>query len=275
VNRILSWTAAAVATALLASGMATPTTAGAAAGSKQTLQVFAAASLSDAFHELARRLEAERPGLDVRVSLAGSQQLVAQLEQGAVADVFASADERWMSYAQAQGLVAGEPSMFARNRLVLIVPKPNPARISRLQDVSRGGIKLVIAADAVPVGRYTRMVLRNLSRTQDFAPDFATRTLRNVVSEEENVKSVVSKVQLVEADAGFVYRSDVTPATARYVRVFEIPESANVIASYPIALLKDGPAPDAAKAFLDLVLSADGQRVLEQYGLMSVAANPR
>jgi molybdate transport system substrate-binding protein len=134
-------------------------------------------------------------------------------------------------------------------------------------------VKLVIAGEAVPAGHYTRLVIRNLSRAPGFDGDFAPRTLRNVVSEEDNVKSVVSKVQLVEADAGFVYRSDITPAVARYLRIIEIPQSANVIASYPIALTKNGPAPDAAKAFVDLVLSAEGQRVLQQYGLMPVAAN--
>ena len=272
-NRARSRLASAGAAALLSLGVVASAPAGDATHAKSTLQVFAAASLSDALNELARRLESQRPGLSVRISSAGSQQLVAQLEQGAVADVFASADERWMGYAQAQGLVAGEPATFAHNRLVVIVPKPNPARIGRLQDLARGGIKLVLAADAVPVGRYSRMVLRNLSRTEGFPPDFAPRALRNVVSEEENVKSVVSKVQLGEADAGFVYRSDITPAVARYVKVFEIPEGANVVASYPIATLKDGPTPAAAKAFVDLVLSADGQRVLQQHGLMPVAAN--
>ena len=264
---------AVVGLGLLAAPFATPSTAGNASAAKQTLQVFAAASLSEAFRELAHGLEAARPGLTVRISLAGTQQLVAQLEQGAVADVLASADERWMSYAKAQGLVSGEPVTFARNRLVVIVPKSNPARIGKLQDLSRGGVKIVIASDAVPVGHYSRTVFRNLSRAEGFPSDFATRALRNVVSEEENVKSVVSKVQLGEADAALVYRSDVTPAVARYVRLFEIPDSANVIASYPIALLKDGPAHDAAKAFIDLVLSANGQRVLEQHGLMPVAAN--
>jgi len=275
VNRLSACAGVALVTALLATPFASPSTAGDAGGAKRTLQVFAAASLADAFHELAHRLEADSPGLAVRISLAGSQQLVAQLEQGAVADVLASADERWMSYAKAQGLVSGEPATFARNRLVVIVPKSNPARIGKLQDLSRGGVKLVLAAAAVPVGHYSRTVLRNLAREEGFPPDFATRALRNVVSEEDNVKSVVSKVQLGEADAGLVYRSDITPAVARYVRAFEIPERANVIATYPLALLKDGPAPDIAKAFVDFVLSADGQRILEQHGLMPVAANTR
>ncbi len=259
---------AAVLTLALA---ATPSTRAAASG-KTTLQVFAAASLSDAFNELARKLEAQRPGLAVRINLAGSQQLVAQLEQGAAADLYASADERWMGYAKAQGLIEGDESTFAHNRLVVIVPKPNPARIGKLQDLAKGGIKLVLAADAVPVGHYSRVVLRNLTRTEGFPADFATRALRNVVSEEENVKSVVSKVQLGEADAGFVYRSDITPAVARYVRVFEIPEPANVIAAYPIARVKAGRAAEAAQAFMNLVLSVEGQRVLEQHGLMPVAS---
>ena len=259
----------------LALVLAAPAPGGTSTGGRSTLTVFAAASLSDAFNELARKLEAERPGLRVRINFAGSQQLVSQLEQGAAADVFASADERWMSAVQARGLLAGDPSLFARNRLVVIVPKTNPARIGKLQDLAKGGIKFVLAADAVPVGHYSRVALDKLSRTEGFDADFATRALRNVVSEEENVKSVVSKVQLGEADAGIVYRSDISPAVARYVRVLEIPEGANVIASYPIAMLKDGRAPDAAKAFIDLVLSPDGQRVLAEHALMPVAStNP-
>ena len=259
--------------ACLALTLTVPGPAPAAPATKSTLEVYAAASLGDAFNELARKFEAERPGVSVRLNLAGSQQLVAQLELGAVADVFASADERWMTYAAVHGLVTGDPSTFAHNRLVVIVPKINPARIGKLQDLAKGGVKLVLAADAVPVGRYSRTMLNRLGHADGYPPDFSTRVLRNVVSEEENVKSVVSKVQLGEADAGIVYRSDLTPAMARYVRVFEVPESDNVIATYPIAMVKDGRSPDLARAFVELVLSPDGQRVLEQRGLMPVAAN--
>jgi len=243
-----------------------------AANPKTTLQVFAAASLADAFNEIGQRLEQKRPGLTVRINFAGSQQLVTQIEQGAAADVFASADERWMTYAKQHDLVSGESSIFARNRLVVIVPKTNPARIHRLQDLARGGVKLVIGADAVPVGRYSRTVLQNLSRDPAFGADFATRTLKNVVSEEENVKSVVAKVQLGEADAGIAYRSDVTPGAARYIRLIEIPEQANVIASYPIAMIKDAREPDAAASFIELVLSSEGQSILERRGLIPAAA---
>ncbi len=241
----------------------------AGATEKHTLHVFAAASLADAFAEVAHSLESSRPGLTVRLNLAGSQQLAIQIEQGAGADVFASADERWIAYASTRGLLAGEPALFARNRLVVIVPRTNPARIQRLADLARGGVKLVLGADAVPVGRYSRVALQNLAGMPGFGRDFATRTLRNVVSEEENVKSVVGKVQLGEADAGIVYRSDVTPAIARFVRVLELPEAANVIARYPIALVRNGSEPVAAQAFVDLLLSPEGQRMLERHGLMA------
>jgi molybdate transport system substrate-binding protein len=239
---------------------------------KATLNVFAAASLADAFTEIGHNLEKQRPGLTVRMNFAGSQALALQIEQGAAADVFASADERWMSYARDHGLVDGDASIFARNRLVVIVPKTNPARISKLKDLSRRGTKLVIGADAVPVGRYSRTVLKNLSKDPAYGDDFATQVLRNVVSEEENVKSVVGKVQLGEADAGMVYRSDVTPAISRYVKVFEIPERANVVASYPIAPVKEAKNADVAKAFIDLVTSDAGQKVLESHGLMRAEA---
>jgi len=245
---------------LLAVLLAAP--AGAKPGATR-LTIFAAASLTEAFQSFDR---------NETYSFAGSNTLAAQIQQGAPADVFASASPQYTQDLYRRKLVE-KPVTFASNRLVLIVPKSNPARIGKLQDLSRGGVKIVIASDAVPVGHYSRTVFRNLSRAEGFPSDFATRALRNVVSEEENVKSVVSKVQLGEADAALVYRSDVTPAVARYVRLFEIPDSANVIATYPIALLKDGPAHDAAKAFIDLVLSANGQRVLERRGLMPVAAN--
>jgi molybdate transport system substrate-binding protein len=259
-----------LAVALLAPSRATSQPA--AGQDATTLQVFAAASLADAFGEIGRQLERQRPGLKVRFNFAGSQQLAAQIEQGAAADVFASADERWMSYAREHDRVNGEPVIFARNRLVVIVPSTNPARIRRLQDIARGGVKLVLGADAVPVGRYARTVLGNLARDPAFGPDFAPRALRNVVSEEENVKSVVGKVQLGEADAGIVYRSDVTAAVARYVHVLEIPAGANVLASYPIAALSGGRAPEAARAFVDRVLSPEGQAVLERRGLIPAAS---
>jgi molybdate transport system substrate-binding protein len=232
------------------------------------LNVYAAASLTEAFTELGRMLERDHAGLTVRFNFAGSQQLAAQIEQGAPADVFASADQRWMQYVIEKGRVDGEPAVFARNRLVLIVPRSNPARIGKLQDLARSGTKLVVAAEAVPAGKYSRELLPKLAAAPGFPPDYDRRVLANVVSQEETVKNVVAKVQLGEADAGFVYRSDVTPAVAGSVRVFDIPEQYNVIASYPIAMLKGAPNAEAGRWFLALVASEQGQQVLRRHGLM-------
>jgi molybdate transport system substrate-binding protein len=239
-----------------------------------TLTVYAAASLTDAFRELGRALEAEQPGLAVQFNFAGSQQLALQIEQGAPADVFASADQRWMTHASEKGLVEGASVIFARNRLVAIVPRTNPARIGGLPDLARRGIKLVLAAEAVPAGKYSREALEKLSAAPGFPPGYARRALANVVSQEENVKAVVAKVQLGEADAGLVYRSDVTPSVSRYVRVLTIDDPYNVIASYPIAVLKGARNTEAARRFVELVSSTAGQQTLQRHGLLPAAAQP-
>jgi molybdate transport system substrate-binding protein len=238
------------------------------------LTVFAAASLADAFEELGTLFQRGHPGITVRFNFAGSQQLAAQLEHGAAADVFASADQRWMDQVRRLGLAAGEPVVFAHNRLVVVTPAENPARIERLEDLARGGLKLVLAADAVPAGRYSREVLRNLSRRAGFGSDYARRVLANVVSEEESVKGVVAKVQLGEADAGMVYRSDVTPGLAAKFRVVDIPAAANVVASYPIAVLAASGALGAARAFVELVRGAEGRATLARHGLPPPQAAP-
>ena len=258
-----------VAVAAVALSLAPPVMAARPKG--PTLHVLAAASLADAFGELARGFEKAHAGTTVQLNLAGSQQLATQMQQGAAADVFASADQRWMDYAREHELVSGEARLFARNLLVVVVPRTNPARIGKLEDLSRRGIKLVIGAEAVPVGAYSRQMIANLGRQPGFGGDYARRVLANVVSEEENVKSVLGKVQLGEADAGIVYRSDVTPALSRYVRRFEIPEAANVIARYPIAVVAHAPQAELAQAFVDQVLSPAGQQVLERHGLIPAA----
>ena len=239
-----------------------------------TLNVYAAASLTEAFQELGQSLEQAHPGLTVRFNFAGSQQLALQLEQGAPADVFASADQRWMDYVVQKSQVAGEPAVFARNRLVVITPRANPARIGRLEDLARRGTKIVLAAEAVPVGKYSRDALAKLAGAEGYPKDYDRRVLANVVSQEENVKSMVAKVQLGEADAGIVYRSDVTPSVARYVRVFEIPDPYNSIASYPIAVLKSAGNAEAAHQFVALVTSPQGQAVLQRHGLLPAVGAP-
>lgn len=245
-----------------------------AAAPTSALRVFAAASLADAFREIARTFERAHPGTTVQLNLAGSQQLATQLEQGAVADVFAPADERTMEHVRERSLVGESPPVFARNRLVVIVPRTNPARIGRLQDIARRGVKVVIGAEAVPVGAYSREVLRKLARIEGFVPEFERRVLANVVSEEENVTSVVGKVRLGEADAGIVYRSDVTRSLLRFVRALEIPDAANVVARYPIAVVRGAREPGLARAFVAWVLSSQGQRVIERHGLIPALPSP-
>jgi molybdate transport system substrate-binding protein len=241
----------------------------------RTITVFAAASLSEPFAELGALLHREHPDLAVRFSFAGSQQLAAQLALGARADVFAPADERWMRDAVSRALVAGTPVAFAGNELIVILPLRNPARIADLRDLARGGVKLVLAADAVPAGRYARRVLDRLGRSPGYPPDFARRVLGNVVSEEDNVKAIVGKVRLGEADAGIVYRSDALGAVAGHVRTLRIPPAANVHAVYPVAVLRDAPEPAPARAFVALLLSPRGQAVLRRFGFDPVPGAPR
>lgn len=236
------------------------------------LTVFAAASLTDAFTEVGKQLERANPGSRVLFNFAGSPTLRTQLAQGARADVFATADEINMRGAQQDGSIAGVPQIFARNRLVVIVPIRNAARITSMQDLARSGIKLVLADHTVPVGNYARESLTRMSQDPAFGTDFARRVLANVVSNETNVKQVVAKVQLGEADAGIVYVSDITAAVRPAVTVIDIPDAYNVIARYPVAVVKDAPNPSGAQAFIDYLLSPAGQAVLARYGFVAASA---
>lgn len=241
----------------------------AAAKPARTITVFAAASLSEAFQEIGKQVEREHPGWKVRFNFAGSNQLALQIEHGAKADVFASADQPWMQYLAERDRLTGDALIFARNRLVAIVPRTNPARITSLRDFARRGVKLALTGEVVPVGRYTREVLRRLSEKPEYGEDFARRTLANLVSEEENVRAVVTKVQIGEVDAGFCYVSDAQGPVGRYLRTFDIPEDVNVLAEYPIALLKSASSTDGAEAFINAVLSAEGQKILVRHGFLA------
>jgi molybdate transport system substrate-binding protein len=233
----------------------------------QKLTVFAAASLTDAFNEIGGKFKQQNPGVAFDFNYAGSQQLRTQLEQGAVADVFASANTREMNAAIDSGLVvSGTPKTFVRNRLAVIVPKDNPGGINELKDLSKPGLKIVLAAPGVPVGGYALTVLDKMNA--DFGVTFSQTVLSNVVSSEDNVKQVVAKVQLGEADAGIVYSSDVTPDAAEKVTKIDIPDKYNVLATYPIAVLKGTPQADLASQFIDYVLSAEGQAILAKWGFI-------
>jgi len=230
------------------------------AGQEVTLTVFAAASLGEPLAALATRFERDHPGARVRLNLAGSQQLAAQIEQGAPADVFASADARWMDYLRDRALVAGEPVAFASNRLALVVPLRNPGRLNVFDDLARPGLKLVLAAEAVPAGRYAREALRQRG------PGFAAAVLRNVVSEEEVVTAVLAKVRLGEADAGMVYRSDLAGPGARGVTAIPVPDEVNVVARYYAAATRRGQSPGLGARFVAFLHSPEAQDVLERSG---------
>ncbi len=244
-----------------------PTDAASPSGSQLsgTLTVFAAASLTDAFNAIGDELKAANPDLQIAFNFAGSQALVTQLEQGARADVFASADLKQMTAAQDAGVVASEPIVFTHNRLTIVVPADNPGGIETLADLAKPGLKLVVANEEVPVGRYTRQALDLMSADPAFDPAFRQRVEANVVSLEDNVKQVVTKVQLGEADAGVAYTSDVTAAVRDDVATVAIPDALNVVADYPIARVVDG---DTAlgQAFVDAVLSPAGQATLAAHG---------
>jgi len=239
------------------------------------LTVFTAASLTDAFKEMGANIEQANPGTKVIFNFAGSPTLRTQLAQGARADVFASADEPNMQGAQKEGTIASEPQLFVRNQLVAIVPAANPAQVMRLQDLAKPGVKLVLTNKEVPVGNYSRQALTKMSQDAAFGAEFATRVLANLVSEETNVKQVVAKVQLGEAHAGIVYSSDVTPAVRGAVKVLAIPEPFNVIAQYPIAVVREAPNAPGAQAFIDYVLSPAGQAILTKHGFLAMAPPPR
>jgi molybdate transport system substrate-binding protein len=230
-----------------------------------TLNVFAAASLTGAFTEIGQAFEAENPGIIVAFNFAGSQALRTQIAEGAPADVFASANKTEMETLITDALVAPDaPQQFLNNKLVVILPADNPAGLEKLDDLSRPGLKLVLAAEEVPVGRYARQALDRMNTR--FGATFKDKVLANVVSNEDNVKQVVAKVQLGEADAGIVYTSDAVAAPG--LKIIEIPADLNVIAKYPIAPLAKSENADLAREFIKYVLSADGQAVLQKWGFV-------
>ncbi len=233
------------------------------------LTVFAAASLSEAFTAIGKRLEALYPNLRILFNFAGSQTLRTQLEQGAPADVFASANIRQMELAQQGEVVQDQAPIFIKNRLTLIVPEQNPGRVTALRDLANPGLKLALAGQHVPVGRYSRQVLRRA--TSDYGADFEARVLQNLVSEEHNVKQVVTKIQLGEADVGITYVSDITAQLANAVRSIPIPDAYNLIASYPIAVVHHTRQRSAAAVFIDFVRSAQGQAIMKSYNFVPVA----
>jgi molybdate transport system substrate-binding protein len=233
----------------------------------RTLTVYAAASLIDALTEIGKAFEREHSGVSVVFNFGGSQNLRTQIEQGAPADVFASANPKEMDTLISQNLIeAGAPKIFLTNQLIVILPKDNPAGIVSLEDLSKSALKLVLAAEEVPAGRYAREILDKSDTL--FGANYKQKVLANVVSNEDNIRQAVAKVQLGEADASIVYVSD-TVAVPELQKI-EIPADVNVIAEYPIAALVRSGNIDLADDFIAYVLSSAGQAMLKKWGFTPV-----
>jgi molybdate transport system substrate-binding protein len=246
-----------VAAALLAAcgspaGTAPSATATSLSGS---LSVYAAASLTDSFKAIGRAFQAAHPGVTVQFNFAGTPTLVTQVEQGAQADVFASADTTNMDKLKADGFTAGTPQVFAHNQLEIVVAPGNPRGIARLADLAKPGVIFISEAATVPAGKYS---LQALARAG------VAVTPKSL---ETDVKSVVSKVELGEADAGIVYTTDVKAAGSK-VQGVPIPASDNVVATYPMAAVKGTKSSDLANAFIAFVLSSAGQSTLGSFGFL-------
>lgn len=228
----------------------------------QELTVSAAASLTDAFTEIGRGFEGQEDSVTVTFNFGPSDGLAGQINEGAPADVFASASSTWMDSVQDEGPGVSGRTDFARNRLAIVVPTDNPAGIEDIADLAQDDVKLVLAAEGVPVGDYAREALANAG-IDDAA-------LANVVSNEEDVRAVLTKVLSGDADAGIVYVTDVTSDVADQVSLIEIPDDVNVIATYPIAVVTGSEEADLAQRFVDYVLG-DGQQALADHGFLPAA----
>lgn len=221
--------------------------------SSKTLTVLAAASLTGSFKTLGKEFEAAHPGVKVTFSFGGSSQLAQQITQGAPADVFAAASPATMKTVTDAGDNATAPQVFVRNRLVIAVPPDNKAKVQSLKDLGSSKVKVVLCAEQVPCGAAAKKAL-GLAGVK-VTP----------VSLEQDVKAALTKVELGEADAGLVYRTDVQAAAGK-VKGIDFPESAKAINDYPIAQLKNAPQAGLAGEFVQFVLSAQGKQVLTQAG---------
>ncbi|MBN1457911.1 MAG: molybdate ABC transporter substrate-binding protein [Armatimonadetes bacterium] len=233
----------------------------------QTLLVFGAASLTEFLQEVGPIFEQQHKGTTVRLNLTSSSRLRIQIEQGAPADVFLSANMAHMDPLVKAGL-AEKSDVFAHNRLVIVVPRSNPGKLDTPADLAKSGLTLVIATSETPIGRYTRESIGKMDACGRYGDRFEERVLANVRSNEPTVKAVVAKVHLGEADAGVCYSSDITPTIRADVKVIAIPDDVNIVADYPIARLAGAREKALAADFVRFVLSPEGQRLLEKHGFI-------
>jgi molybdate transport system substrate-binding protein len=232
---------------------------GSSGASNGALTVFAASSLTGAFTQIGKDFEAAHAGTHVTFNFAASDDLSSQIESEGGADVFASASTKYMDAVSSKVGVSGQVD-FAQNQLVVIVPKSNPAGIKTFKDIAKSGVKLVLAEEGVPVGDYAREALTSAG--------IETQAMANVVSNEQDDASVVAKITSGEADAGIVYVSDVTAQVAPTVTAVPVPAAVNVIATYPVAVMKNADNATLGQQFVDYVSGPAGQATLKSFGFL-------
>jgi len=229
--------------------------------------IFAASSLSESFTELEKSFEFANPGVDVVINFGSSATLLAQIQDSRRADVFASADFQHIQVLMDASLIGQQDvDVFAENELLVILPSDNSANITTIEDLADPGHRIVMALSEVPAGAYARQSIANLDMSM--GPGFEDAVLMNLVSSEDNVRQVLLKVDLGEADAGFVYRTDALILSNP--RVIPIPEEFQPEILYSIGILGESSSRERAKAFFDYVLSEQGQAILQSWGFLAV-----
>ncbi len=263
--------AASVVAAACSSGGTSIAPAGAPSSAEPVnLTIVAGASLKGALEAAAGAYEASNPGVTIALSTDSSAALATQIEQGAPADVFLSADTKNPQRLLEAGLADGDAVVFAGNELTIIVPTGNPASIAAAADLARDGIRIVAAGDEVPITGYATQLLDNLAGESGYPSDFAAAYAANVVSKEDNVRAVVAKIELGEGDAGIVYVTDARASTR--VEAIALPGSANVPASYAGIVVKASAHAPAGHAFLDWLVGEEGQAILSGFGFLPPAS---
>jgi molybdate transport system substrate-binding protein len=253
------------------SGAATPASSGpnsapVASAARVNLTIYGAASLKAVLAKVKTAYEAANPGTTLTISTDSSASLEFQIEQGAPADVFLSADTKNPQTLIDKGLAAGSLTKFAGNLLAIIVPTANPATIQTPADLARSGVKVIAAGDAVPITKYATQLVANLAKQPGYPPDFVARYTANIVSKEDNVAAVVAKIGLGEGDAGIVYVTDAKAATG--VTTVAVPDAANVPATYGGVVVKASTHLAAATAFLAWFAGPQGQTILASFGFL-------
>jgi molybdate transport system substrate-binding protein len=230
------------------------------------LTIYGAASLKGALDKVKTAYESANPGTTLTISTDSSATLETQIEQGAPADVFLSADTTNPKKLVDKGLAAGDAVTFAGNKLTVIVPTVNPAGIKTPADLAKRGVKVIAAGDAVPITRYATQLVANLAKEAGYPADFAARYAANIASKEDNAKAVVAKIELGEGDAGIVYVTDAKASTK--VTTVDVPDTANVPATYAGVVVKGSKNAAAAQAFLTWFAGPDGQTILSMFGFL-------